>query len=338
MKVLIDTMGADRGVETVVVGALEAMRHRDFEAVFVGVPEEIEPLLKGSGIDEDRVSVLPAATSILNTEDPAFAIRRKKDASLVVGMKALADGEADGFLSAGSTGAILAGGLFIVKRIPGISRAALTLVLPTAGGGTVFLDAGANMDTTPEYLYQFATMGAVYAEKVLKRENPRVGLLNVGSEEGKGDKRAREAYALLKEGTGHFIGNVEAKEILTDVADVIVCDGFAGNVALKTIEGVVAVVMNTLKGEIMNSTRTKIGGALVRPAFGKLKETFDYSEFGAAPLLGTKKPVFKAHGSSNARAIETGTYALLDFIENGVIESIAGEIERRGVRPAHDDQ
>lgn len=330
MRIIVDTLGADKGYEEIVKGTLQVMKTRDIEVLFVGNAENIKKLVEGSSVDPARIDYIQTDEYIMNNEDPVISIRRKKDASIVLGLNALKEGRGDGFISAGSTGALLAGGLLITKRIDNIDRAALTIVLPSPNGGTVLLDAGANMDTTPEYLRQFAAMGSIYASKVLKRENPRVALLNVGSEEGKGDKRTKESYDLLKASDLNFVGNVESRDLLSGNCDVIVCDGFAGNIALKAFEGVATVVMKSIKEGIMASPRTKLGGILVKPALSGLKKTFDYNEYGAAPLLGTRQPVFKAHGSSNSRALETGIEALVKFIENDVIQYITQDASSIG--------
>lgn len=239
----------------------------------------------------------------------------------------------EGVLSAGSTGAMLATGLLISKRIPGIQRAALTVLLPTMGHPTVMLDAGANMDCSKELLLQFAVMGDVYAKNVLGIESPRVGLLNVGAEEQKGNALTKEVYPLLQAAPLNFIGNVEARDLLNGVCDVIVADGFAGNIALKTLEGVAGYITSNLKNELMRSTRTKLGALLSKPALDALKSKMDYKSTGAAPLLGIRKPIFKAHGSSDRTAIANGIDKLVRFIELDSIAQITKLLQETGMNP-----
>lgn len=322
MKIIIDTLGADKGPQEVIKGAIDAMNEFDIEIVFVGDKEYIESELKSHTYEKSRVSILNATEIIENTDEPALAIRRKKDSSMVVAMNALKDGLGDGLVSAGSTGALLAGGIFIVKRIKGIDRAALASVYPTLEGTSFLLDMGANVECKPEYLKQFGLMGAVYSKEILGIENPRVGLINIGTEEGKGDSLRKEAYDLLKDSELNFIGNYEARDVMTGKCDVMVCDGFTGNIILKTTEGIAMSLGGALKESIMSGFTSKIAGLLLKPELKKMKDNLDYREYGGAPLLGIKKPIIKAHGSSDALAIKNAIRQTVNVIEKDIISII----------------
>lgn len=322
MKIIIDTLGGDKGPKEIIKGGMNSLEEFDIELAFVGDEDFITKELENYSYDKSRVSVLNSTEIIENTDDPSLAIRRKKDSSMVVGMRALSDGVGDGFVSTGSTGALLAGGLFIVKRIKGIDRAALASVYPTLEGRSFLLDMGANVECKPEYLKQFAIMGSIYSEKVLGINNPRVGLINVGSEEGKGDSLRKEAYELLKESDLNFIGNYEPRDVMTGKCDVMVCDGFTGNTILKTTEGIAKSVGGALKESIMSSFGSKLGGLLLKSEFKKLKSNLDYREYGGAPLLGIRKPVIKAHGSSDALAIKNAIRQTINVIDKDIINII----------------
>lgn len=319
-------MGGDHAPLEVVKGALDGVKEYDIDVVLVGKEDIIKNELKKYDYPSEKIQILNAVDVITNDDDPAIAIRRKKESSMVVGLKALSEGLGDGFISAGSTGALLAGGLFIVKRIQGIERAALTTLYPTTKGISLLVDAGANVDCKPEYLSQFALMGSIYCEKVLGTKNPRVGLVNIGTEEGKGNQLAKESYELLKNLDINFIGNVEARTLPSGEADVIVCDGFIGNVVLKLTEGMAISIFSHLKEMFVENSRSKIGLLLLKPQLKKLKSKMDYREYGGAPLLGTKKPIVKAHGSSDAYAIKNAIKQLVGFIEKGVIDIVEKNI------------
>ena len=245
---------------------------------------------------------------------------------MVLGLKALANDKGDGFVSTGSTGALLAGGLFIVKRIEGIERAALASVYPTRNGFSFMLDIGANVDSKPEYLLQFATMGSIYSGKVLGIKSPKVGLANIGVEEGKGNTLVRESYKLLQDSNLNFIGNVEVRDIPEGVVDVIVCDGFMGNTMLKLTEGMAISMFTALKGVFTSSLKSKLGALMLKSQLKSFKNSLDYREYGGAPLLGLKKPVVKAHGSSDALAIKNALRQVKTFSENNIIEIIQRNI------------
>lgn len=331
MKIIIDAMGGDYAPRAVVEGAIQA--HKDFgvEIVLTGKEEAIRAALKECGQTLPEGITIRNCTEVIEMcDDPAFACRRKKDASMTVGLQMLHDGEGDAFISAGSTGALLSGATLLVKRVRGIRRAAMSPLIPTATGEAVLVDCGANIECTPEYLLQFAYIGNFYARHALHLEHPRVGLLNIGAEESKGMPLHREAYALLKEAgaAGHinFIGNIEAKEALKGGADVIVADGFSGNIMLKTIEGVGSMLKVSLKAVFLKNLTTKIAALLVKDGVKQIKDTLDPNERGGTPFLGISKPVLKAHGSSNARAIRNAVKAAMDCVDSKLEQEIADNI------------
>lgn len=326
MKIIVDGMGGDNAPVEIVKGTIDAVKEFNLNVIIVGKEDIITEELKKYDYPKDRVEILDAKDIITNEDDPALAIRRKKDSSLVVGCKALAEGMGDGFVSAGSTGALLAGGLFIVKRIKGIERAALTTVYPTLNGISLLVDAGANVDCKPEYLQQFGLMGSIYMENVVGIKNPKVGLVNIGTEAGKGNQLAKEAYNLLNNGDINFVGNVEGRILPQGEVDVIVADGFVGNVILKLTEGVAIGMFEQLKEVFMADTKSKIGAMLLKPGLKSIKNRLDYREYGGAPLLGTRKPIVKAHGSSDALAIKNAIRQLVNFIEKDVINIIEENI------------
>ncbi|WP_144509287.1 phosphate acyltransferase PlsX [Bacillus sp. FJAT-22090] len=301
MKISIDAMGGDNAPHEIVKGVYEALQaFEDIEIQLYGDEQKLTPLIT----THERLKVIHTDEVIEGTDEPVRAIRRKKNSSLVKMAEAVKSGEADACVSAGNTGALMAAGLFVVGRIDQVDRPALAPTLPTLDGkGFVMLDLGANSDAKPEHLQQFAVMGSVYAEKVRGIQNPRVGLLNIGTEDIKGNELTKAAFTLLKEAPINFIGNVESRDLLTGAADVVVTDGFTGNMVLKTIEGTASGIFTLLKEAFNTSTKTKISALLVKDQLRGLKTKLDYSEYGGAGLFGLKAPVIKAHGSSNAHAI-----------------------------------
>lgn len=326
MKIIVDAMGGDKGPVEIIKGALDAVNEYDVNVILVGKKNIIENELKKYKYSKEKIEILNAEDEITNEDDPAIAIRRKKDASMVVGAKALADGLGDGFISAGSTGALLASGIFIVKRIDGIDRAAISVLYPTLTGFSLLLDAGANVDCKPEYLYQFALMGSIYMQNVMEIQSPAVGLVNIGIEKGKGNNLAKETFNIIEKSQLNFKGNIEARELPNGIVDIIVCDGFVGNVVLKLTEGMAMSIFSILKDGFMKNFRTKIAAMLIKSELKNIKSRMDYREYGGAPLLGTKKPIVKAHGSSDAYAIKNGINQLKRFIENDVIKIIENNI------------
>lgn len=301
MKIAIDAMGGDNAPKEIVLGAMKAIsKFPDVEITLVGDEAKIKQYLTNN----ERIDILHTEEVILATDEPVRAVRRKKTASMVLAAQTVTDGKADACISAGNTGALVAAGLFVVGRIEGIDRPALSPTLPTIGGeGFLLLDVGANADARPEHLQQFAIMGSIYAQKVRGIAKPRVGLLNIGSEEKKGNDLTKKTFELLKQTELHFIGNVEARDLLEGVADVVVTDGFTGNMVLKTVEGTAMSVFKMVKSTLMNSLKTKIAAVMLKPDLYELKNKMDYSEYGGAGLFGLKAPVIKAHGSSDANAI-----------------------------------
>lgn len=323
MKIILDTFGADKGAEVIVEGAIKALDKLDFIPVFAGKKDEIEDLIA------DRIKnyeILEADEFISNDEDPVRAIRRKKQSSLVVAYNKLKEEGYNGLVSSGSTGAILAGGLFISGRIEGVNRACLATSLPTVEGSTLLMDTGANMDCKPEFLQEFAIMGSVFSKNVLNIDNPKVSLLNVGVEEHKGNKLSKETFALLKETNVNFVGNIEARDLFTGKTNVIVADGFDGNIALKTAEGVISLFKNEIKEAIYSSTKTKIGGALINSSLKERLSKYSADQVGGVPLLGIKDYVYKAHGNTNSIALSNAIIGLVNYIEEETIKKIEGEL------------
>ena len=330
MKIIVDAMGGDNAPLEIVKGALQAAKARPgLEIVLVGKEAEVKAAAAQCGAVTlpETVTVVNATEVIEMHDDPAQAFRNKPDSSMTVGLNMLRDGQGDGFVSAGSTGALLSAGILIVKRIPGIRRPAMAPLVPTAGRGLVLVDCGATAECTVEYLVQFAYLGSFYASKALGLDKPRVGLLNIGTEDTKGDALRKETYQALKEagdaGRLNFIGNIEAKEAVKGGCDVVVADGFSGNVMLKTIEGMGSFMGKELKGMFMKSLKTKIAALLMKSGLDSFKERLNPDAIGGTPMLGLRKPVIKAHGSSKARAIENAIYQAVTAAE----ADLAGQIE-----------
>jgi phosphate acyltransferase len=325
MKLAIDAMGGDNAPKEIVLGAMKAVQaFNDVHITLVGDETKIKEHLTS----EERIAILHTEEVILSTDEPVRAVRRKKDASMVLAARQVTDGNADACISAGNTGALMAAGLFVVGRIEGIERPALAPTLPTIGGeGFLLLDVGANADAKPEHLLQYALMGSIYSEKARGIKNPRVGLLNIGTEEKKGNELTKSAYALLKEADINFIGNVEARDLLEGAADVVVTDGFTGNMVLKTIEGTAMSVFSMLKSALTSSVKSKLAAAVLRPDLKVLKNKMDYSEYGGAGLFGLKAPVIKAHGSSDSNAIYNAIRQAREMAANDVAGTIKKAIE-----------
>ncbi len=326
INIALDVMGGDNAPYSNIDGGIDALKSdKEIYIIFVGPSKTIEEYLASKDLSDvkDRFEIVDAQEVITNEDKPVEAVRIKKDSSLVRAATLVKEGKADSVVTAGNTGAFMAAGIFVLGRIKGISRPALAPIFPAKGGGhTVVLDIGANMDATAENLLQFAKMGSIYAEAVFNISKPKVGLLNVGVEEGKGNEVTKKAYEMLKEVDDiNFIGNVEAREVPLGAADVIVCDGFVGNVMLKFMEGLASSIFSTLKEELMNGFVRKIGAVMLKGAFVSFKKKMDYSEHGGAPLLGVKGACIKSHGSSDAKAIKN---AILKqgkgMIKEGVLE------------------
>lgn len=329
MKIAVDGFGGDNSPQEVVKGCIDAVKKRkDLEIVLVGKQDVLEPMVRQEYYG-DKITFVQAESVISCEEDPVLAIRRKKDSSLVTLFSLLKDGVVDGGVSAGSSGAVLAGGYFICKRIEGISRPCLIPELPTLSGGTVALaDCGANVDCTPEYLLQFAKMGVAYMQSVHNIENPRVGILNNGAEETKGNELTKNAFKLLKESDLNFVGSCESRDILSGKFDVVVCDGFDGNIALKSAEGTANAIFKLLKDGIDSSLRAKIGAGLLYPVLKSIKKKLDYTEHGGAGLVGIKKPFVKCHGSSKAKTFTASIIQCNEMAKGNLPEKIASLIEK----------
>ena len=305
MKIILDGMGGDNAPASVVEGAVLASKEMEHEIVLIGQQELIEKELKKYKYDEKKISIVDAREVITNDEAPVRAVRSKKDSSIVKGINMVKSGEGDIFISAGSTGALLSGGLFILGRIQGIDRPALASVYPIIGGrASLLVDAGANSECKPNNLLEFGIMGNIYMEKVIGRENPKVGLVNIGSESKKGSTLTKAAYELLEQSDMNFIGNVEARDVPKGACDVIVTDGFTGNVILKLTEGLAWNILQVIKKKFTEGVKAKLGAALLIDKLGSLKQEFDYSSYGGAPILGVKGPILKMHGSSSANAVK----------------------------------
>ena len=344
MKIIVDAMGGDNAPAAVVQGALDAHKKHGVDILLVGRAAEVLRAVEACGEKTLRAGVeLKDASEVVEiADDPATAFKMKKDSSLTVGLNLLKAGEGDAFVSAGSTGALLSGATLLVKRIRGIRRAAMGPVIPVLGGKAILCDCGANAECTPEYLMQFAYLGNYYAKRVLGVEKPRVALLNIGAEEEKGDALRHETYALLQTaseaGRLYFTGNIEASDVMMGGADVVVADGFTGNVMLKSLEGTGKFLLKELKKMFLSSTKTKLAAAMVKSDMADMKKLLDPSEIGGTPFLGISRPVIKAHGSSDARAICNAVLRAKEYAESGFIADIEANIDamklERGVEKA----
>lgn len=333
MKIIVDAMGTDKRPVPDVQGAVDAANEYNVEIVLVGDEARVRAELSRLRNVPSHVSVLHAAQEIEMREHPALAVKEKKDSSIVVGVTQVKQGSADAFVSMGNTGAVLAASVLYLQRIKGVHRPALGALFPTPQGPSLLIDVGANTDCKPEWLEQFAIMGESYVRAVLDMAQPRVALLANGEEETKGNQDVQAAHALLRERarvTGmNFIGNVEGKDIAARLADVIVADGFVGNIALKTAEGISKMLNELIRSEIKSNPLTTVGGALAMPAFNKVKKILDYTEYGGAPLLGVNGVVIIGHGRSNAVAVKNAIRVAKRSVESNILETI-----RRGVTPS----
>lgn len=321
MRIAIDAMGGDNAPQAIVEGAMEAIKDmKDLHITLIGDEKQINPYLT----NKERIDIIHTEEVIGPDEEPIRAVRRKKNSSLVLMANEVKENRADACISAGNTGALVVAGLFVVGRTKGIDRPALSPTLPTINGrGFLLLDAGANVDANAHNLVQYAIMGSIYSEKVRLIPKPTVALLNVGTEDTKGNNVTKKAYNLLKNAPIHFIGNIEARDLLDGVADVVVTDGFSGNITLKAIEGTALHVMKLLKNTLTSSVKTKLAAGLIRKELMNLKNELDYPEYGGAALFGLTAPVIKSHGSSNSRAIYHTIRQACHMIENRVIETIS---------------
>ncbi len=329
IKVAVDAMGGDNAPGEIIKGAVDAVNARDdIEVLLVGKEDVVKQGLGAYTYPQERIRVVPATEVIETEEPPVNAIRRKKDSSIVVAMNLVKNGEADAFVSAGSSGAVLVGGQVIVGRLKGVERPPFGALIPTEKGVSLLLDSGANVDARPSHLVQFARMGSIYMEHVIGISRPRVGIVNIGAEEEKGNALVKETFPLLKACTDiNFTGSIEAREIPHGGADVIVCEAFTGNVILKLYEGTGAVLISMVKKGMMSSLRSKIGALLVKPALKSTLKAFDATQYGGAPLLGLKGLVVKTHGSAKAGEVRNSIIQCVAFGEQRINEKIKESLD-----------
>jgi glycerol-3-phosphate acyltransferase PlsX len=318
LRIAVDGMGGDNAPAEIVAGAAAAAREYGIEVLVVGLPAVVQPLLDA----HPDLRFVPATQVIGMDEHPAQSVRQKPDSSMSVCARLCRDREADGWISAGNSGAVMAAALFIQGRIKGVERPALGSVVPTGDGVAYFLDVGANVDSKSDYLFQFAQMGAVYAERMLGRHNPRVALLSNGEEPGKGDELVRQTYERLSRSEINFVGNVEGKDIFAGKTDVVVADGFVGNIAIKMAEATAEFIFRTLREEIPKSPPGVLGGLLIRPGVRRIRERMDWREFGGAPLLGIDGVAVVAHGRSDAQALKNAIRVAREAVDNALIANI----------------
>lgn len=327
MIIAVDGMGGDDAPEAVVEGCVLAVKEFGVKVIITGPEDLIKKALSKYTFPNESIRIVNSTEVISPNEEPVKALKQKKDSSLVKAISLVKSGEADAVLSAGSTGALMAGATLIIGRIKGIKRVALAPIMPGKSNPFMVIDVGANVDCKAIYLLQFALMGKIYFENILKVKNPTVGLINIGAEEEKGNELTKEAHKLLKNSNFNFVGNIEPRDIPSGDTNVLVCDGFVGNTFLKTYEGVAGSIFSMLKEEIMSSFKTKIGGLLLKPVFNKFKQKFDYTEYGGSALLGAKGIVIKAHGSSNGKAFKNAIRQALNTYEQNIVQRITEELE-----------
>ncbi|MEE1061611.1 MAG: phosphate acyltransferase PlsX [Ruminococcus sp.] len=332
MKIIVDAFGGDNAPLEIIKGCVDAVNEfDDLSIILTGDEAIIKRVMSENNLSDNRIEIYHC-TEVITMEDPADAVlKTKKDSSMAVGFKLLNEEAGDAFVSAGNSGALCVGATLAVKRIKGIKRPAFSPVLPSDNGCFIVMDAGANVDCRPEMLYQFAVMGSIYMNKVMKVENPRIGLLNVGSEEGKGTELYKTTYNMLKESNLNFIGNIEGRDVPEGKCDVVVCDGFAGNVFIKTYEGVALLIMDKIKSIFTSSLKNKLAAGLVLSDINKLKKELDYNEYGGAAIIGASRPVFKAHGSSKARTIKSAIRICRDYVSADAISEISKAIQEKSV-------
>lgn len=328
MVIAVDGMGGDFAPQSVVEGCVMALGEFDVNIVITGKEEVMKNELAKYNYDDSKIQILDAREVIDTNETPVMAIRKKKDSSLVKAIKLVKDKKVDAVVSAGSTGALMAGATLIIGRIKGIDRVALAPILPGKNGAFMVVDAGANVDCKPQYLLQFALMGKLYFENILNVKNPSIGLVNIGVEEEKGNELTKTAYNMLKNTNFNFIGNVEPRDVSNGDVNILVCDGFVGNTILKMYEGVGMNLFAMIKDEIKKSTRSKLGALLLKPMFKDLKKKFDYTEYGGSAFLGSNGICIKAHGSSNSKALKNAIGNAVSCYENKIIDNIKIQLSK----------
>lgn len=327
MKIIVDAFGGDNAPLEILKGCAEAVQAYGVEILLTGKESVIRSVAAENGVSLDRMEIADCDEVVSMHDSAESVLKAKKNSSMSVGLRLLTEEKGNAFISAGNSGALCVGATLLVKRIKGIKRPAFAPVLPSSTGCFMLIDGGANVECRPEMLRQFAVMGSVYMEKVMKIDHPRVGLANVGTEDHKGTELCREAYALLGESSLNFIGNVEGRDIPKGYCDVAVCDGFTGNMILKTYEGVAGVLMNEVKGLFSGSLKGKAAAALILKDIKDMKNRFDYNNYGGAPILGSSKPVFKAHGNAKARTIKNAIRLCKDYVNGHAIEEISASLQ-----------
>lgn len=332
MKIIVDAFGGDNAPEQILLGCAQARQELGVEILLTGDKARLEACAKELNITQElaAMEILPCGQTLTMEDEPTSVIREKSDSSMAVGLRALAEGKGDAFASAGNSGALVVGATTIVKRVRGVKRVAFAPIMPKSQGFFMLIDGGANVDCRPEMLLQFGLMGSAYMKSVMGIENPRVGLANVGTEDHKGDQLRQESLALLRACPDlHFVGNVEAREIPYDGADVIVADGFTGNMILKLYEGVAMALMDKIKGVFLGSVKGKLAAAMVYNDLKKMKKELDYNEYGGAPIMGCAKPVFKIHGSAKASTVKSALKLTRDYAQSGIIAQIGEAVSKK---------
>lgn len=333
-KVIVDCMGGDNAPGELVKGAVDAYREYGIEPVLVGPEEELRKCLVLHRVAPDTVEIMDAKEVIDPGDPPVAALKQKPDSTLVVALSLLKEGRGQALVSTGNTGALMAGALLMLGRIKGIDRPGIGSFLPTIDGlGCMLIDMGAVVDAKPENLVQFAVMGSLYARRVLRLDRPRVGLLNIGLEEGKGNEQTKRVYSMLSDTDLNFVGNVEGRDIPFGKADVVVCDGFIGNISLKLCEGMGQFFLQLVRRELRSSLRAKIGALILKPHLKRLVKLADYAEYGGAPLLGIKGIVIKCHGSANSKAVKYGIRTASDLAEWDLVGQISSSLEEERIQP-----
>lgn len=331
LRIVIDAMGGDRAPEEIIKGTIDAVNtFSDLTCILTGKEGKINRILENYEYRTDSIEVVDASQVVTMSDKPSEVLRKKKDSSLIVGTNLVKDNKAEAIISAGNTGAVMASGIFNIGRVSEVKRPPIATVFPSKIGKTIVLDAGANVDSNPQHLIQFAIMGQIYAEQVLNITNPRVGLLSIGEEKEKGNKLNKNTYELMENDKeiSNFIGNVEGRDIFKGNCDVVVCDGFVGNIVLKTTEGVASFVFDLLKDTLTKNLKSKLGALLLKDELKKMKEKVDYKQYGGAPLLGLKGLVIISHGSSDAQAIFSAIKVAREAIQNNVVKIIENKLEK----------
>ena len=336
MKIIVDAFGGDNAPLEILKGCAQAVAEYGLEILLTGPEEEIRRVAKEHEISLDHMEIAHAPQIITMEDHAGEVLKSKKDSSMAEGLRRLAAGEGDAFISAGNSGALVVGATMIVKRIRGIKRCAFAPVMPKDEGFFMLIDSGANVECKPQMLQQFGVMGSIYMEKVMGVPSPRVGLANVGTEDHKGGELQHEAFALLKASPLNFIGNIEARDIPVDAADVVVADGFTGNVILKLYEGVAATMMGKIKGILQKNLKTKLAAAMILSDMKALKKEMDYNEYGGAPNMGIAKPVFKAHGSAKAKTFKNALRLTAAYVAGDVIGEVSSAVKQLGVQEAEE--